>query len=190
MAPITRPAQAGDIFILLEPAPDELAKIREYQRGLQRLFGGRIYENIHVTCQRFTLRGNFAKSDMIRHLVECLSNFPPFPIIADSLVLVHPPFWQSYMLRWKIRMTGEWWSFVESIDNMLEPIGCLPHYSIEEPATCTALEMDSETAVEGCSAPGLPCCLFSARRFTLSQIKHEREFEILAMTNMSTDAGE
>ena len=192
MAPLARPAQAGDLFILLEPVPDELANIREYQRDLQHLFGGRIYENVHVTCQRFTLQDDGSKSDTVHHLVESLSHFHPFSIMTDSLVMVHPPFWQSYMLRWKIRMTEEWWAFVESINSVLEAIECFPHYSIEEPATCTALEMDVEKNVADGSMLGLPCCLFSAQRITLSQLtkvgKHEREFEILATVHLSAEA--
>ena len=77
---------------------------------------------------------------------------------------------------------------------MLAAIDCLPHYSIEEPATCTALEMDVGRKVDDGSIPGLPCCLFSARRITLSQVakvgKRERQFEILATVNLPADDNE
>ena len=49
-----RPAQLGDICVLLEPTDqDEIRLLRQRQLALQARFGGKPIENVHLTCQRF-----------------------------------------------------------------------------------------------------------------------------------------
>ena len=51
-----RVARPGDVCVLLEPAEDEIADLRQRQAALQARFGGCPHERVHLTCQRFELQ--------------------------------------------------------------------------------------------------------------------------------------
>lgn len=137
-------AKPGDICILLIPTATELRVLRQQQVVLQAQYGGRIYEDIHVTCQRFTLPGEGTLADVVQYLIENFSCLPAFPLFADSLARFYSAFWQTYVLRWQVQKTPGWRAFRAALEMTLKAIDCLPHYAPEQRATCSALEMNGK----------------------------------------------
>jgi hypothetical protein len=178
-----RTAQPGDVCVLLEPAEEEVADLRQRQVALQARFGGRPHERVHLTCQRFELPDGRLLPDLIRHLRRALVAVRPFLIVAVSLVEAYHRFWGSRLLRWCIQGSDDLRRFEGIVEDALVAAGVRPHFSVTsgwEPTLVTALEAIPEVDLD--RHPGdvsLPHHLFVARQVVLSRIKGRREFEIL-----------
>ena len=175
----SRTARPGDICILLEPAKSEVIRLREYQESLQSLFGGRLHEHVHLTCQRFELQKRDILPEVVKHIKISLSGVGPLAVAATSLVLIEAEFWQSRLLRWHIQITPEMRRLAELIEEGLQRAGILSHYSSMQ-TTVTALEEMSEVNVQPhLTNMAFPQHLFTGQLVVLSEIKKRRHFEIL-----------
>lgn len=184
---LRKTAKPGDICILLIPVATELRALRQQQAVLQAQYGGRIYEDIHLTCQRFTPPGEGTLADVVQYLTENFSCLPAFPLFADVLAQFYSAFWQTYVLRWQVQETPKWRAFRTAVETTLKAIDCPPHYTPEQRATCSALEMNGEVTLNTDASLTLPCHLFTAKQIIFSQIKAPNAFEILGQVELSTD---
>jgi len=171
----------GDICILAEPSPGEIAEIRQRQRALQTLFGGRLHERVHLTCQRFALPDESILPQIIECLDARLATLPPFPLTSVSLVAVDAPFWQTRLLRWQIEVTEDLRNLSAQIRKGLAAINVTPHFRTASSRLVTALE-DVSAFNPVCESKDVtfPQYLFTVHQIVLSKILAPREFEILA----------
>ncbi|RMH68382.1 MAG: hypothetical protein D6675_16220 [Gemmatimonadetes bacterium] len=176
-----RTAIPGDICVLLEPDEVELELVRTKQKSLQAIFGGHFHSRVHLTCQRFALPDDQLQSELIHHLRERLMTYPPFTLTAVSLISFYAEFWQSYLLRWKIRTTEPLHRFRLTVEEALHKIDITPHYpSNWNPTLVTALEEISILKTERyLAAMNFPYQLFRVRQVVLSKINGVNNFEIL-----------
>jgi hypothetical protein len=178
-----RVARPGDVCVLLEPAEDEIADVRQRQAALQARFEGCPHERVHLTCQRFELRDEHPLPDLVQLLRSGLGAMRPFPIVAVSLIQYESPFWRSHLLRWRIRPSDDLRRLGRIVERALGAAGIRPHFSSAsgwEPTLLTALEGIPEVDLERYRDDILfPHHLFTARWVVLSRIKGYRQFEIL-----------
>jgi hypothetical protein len=184
-----RIARPGDVCVLLEPAEDEIADLRQRQAALQACFGGCPHERVHLTCQRFELRDEHPLPDLVRLLRSELVAVRPFPIVAVSLVQLEHPFWRSRLLRWRIQSSDDLRRLGRMVERALGAVGIRPHYSSAsgwEPTLLTALDGIPEVDL-GRYRDDIPFPhhLFTARRVVLSRIRGHRQFEILETVRLS-----
>ncbi|MFX0198477.1 MAG: hypothetical protein ACFFCW_20345 [Candidatus Hodarchaeota archaeon] len=99
--------------------------------------------------------------------------------MTDSLIHFYSPFWEAYMLRWRIQRTPDWEHFLLTIENILKNRGYQPHYPSKKTTTCTALTLDSEIKIDRQPEMIFPYYLFTVRQVKLSQIKGHNEFKTL-----------
>jgi hypothetical protein len=83
---------------------------------------------VHVTCQRFNINDGQRLEHIIPTVLWEISLFQWFPIVADSLISFHAAFWQSTVLRWRVRNTEPWQRFQQTVETVLTELGC--HRSI------------------------------------------------------------
>ena len=180
-------ARPGDVCVLLQPAGEDLGPLRDRQRSLLKIYGERLYEPMHLTCQRFALGGDGHRRSLPPVIVR-LASVEPFPILAEDLVLMEHQFWRSRLLRWRVRGTAELRSFCEELEQGLICEGIRPDFPSElgcRPRYVTALkgvENGQAGLVE--TGRGYPCRLFEARRVVFSLIEKGRRFRILEETRM------
>ena len=182
-----RTAVPGDICVLAEPAQDEIIEIRQRQKSLQRLFGGRFHDRVHLTCQRFELS---AKDSRLPQVMQCLrtrlATVQPFSVSAVSLLGFDSQFWQTRLLRWRIEVTEEVQYLCRRIEEGLEAMDIEPHFRSFSPTLVTALEdiarIDLDQALKGMIFPRY---LFTVRQMVISRILGRGEFEILEIIQLS-----
>lgn len=179
-------AQPGDICIILEPTEHEVLKLRQRQACLQARFGGQIYPKLHVTCQRFAIADGERQREVLDAFEEVLSSTQPFQIDTASLALFYAPFWQSHVLKWVVQPSRSWLAFRSACEDVLDRLGCAPHYPTGQQATCTALVQVPCVSVEELAEHlGDPFALFGARSVVLSQIEGAGQFSILGSYALS-----
>jgi hypothetical protein len=128
---------------------------------------------------------------VIQALAQELARAQPFPILADSLAVIQSPFWQSRLLRWRVRSTLDLRTFSEQVERALAAEGIRAHFPLEGgwlPRYVTALEDvragDVDGFEDGCS---FPCRLFDARRLVFSMIEEGHRFRILGRICLAGD---
>lgn len=179
-----RTARPGDVCVLLVPGQEEADPLHRMQASLQLVFGGAPHEPVHLTCQRFDMAHDHPVSDIIQHLEARLATVPPVPVVAVSMIQIEHRFWQSRLLRWRIRVTDRVQHLVTAIEDGLVAAGIDPHFPRDSgwmPTLVTALEgvLPGEEPEPRLSEEVFPLHLFTGRRVVLSRILGHREFEIL-----------
>ncbi len=182
-----RPAQPGDMFILLQPSEEEAACLRQRQLALQARLGGQPHETVHLTCQRFTLGDESRVTGLIDQVTKLHTQLP-FAIIAVSLIQFEHAFWGTRLLRWQVRVTDELHRFRTLVDDTLTQAGATLHYPFStsrEPWSATALENIPEIDLDSYLAHAeYPHHLFYACQVVLSRIVGRGAFEILAQARL------
>ena len=181
--PKPRVARAGDICVLLEPAPGKVAQVRRLQRSLQSVFGGQPHPRVHLTCQRFTVAEEGILADIVQHVRTNMTAIRPFPVTARSLVQVEHRFWESRLLRWRIELTDDLLGFARVVENVLVAAQVTPHFPLAsgwQPTHVTALEAIPEVDLgHGPASIVCPHPLFTGEQVVLSRILGRRQFDIL-----------
>lgn len=184
-----RPAQPGDLCVLLEPSADEVPNLRQRQLALQASFGGRPHQVVHLTCQRCAIE-DARSTDLIRE-VETLRTVPPVAIVAVSLIQFPHSFWGTRLLRWQIQVTDELHHMCTLVDSALTRAGATLHYAFSTSRKLkpvTALEDIPQADLEGYLATAeYPHHLFYARQVVLSRILGRGRFDILARIKLEPD---
>ena len=179
-------ARPGDLFILLFPTEAELPLLRRYQSTLQAQYGGRIYEELHITVQRFAPSPAQKLPDVLQALTSHVAQVQAFPIFAAALAQFYAAFWGTYVLRWRIQETPAWRAFRSQVETLLQSINCPPHYPSAQASTCSALETDDAVSLAPCSELSFPCYLFTARHIVISRMERPGQFEHLASVMLRT----
>ena len=179
-----RTASPGDICILLEPLESERAQLRERQEALKARFSGVVHPNVHFTVQRFILPTTASLHSLVSALQLTLADFPAFPLVAEGLKSVSHSFWESCLLRWRIRSTEPLEEFLRLLQLTLSAQGVEAHFPLQagyRPQLVTALE-----GVVGCERR-LTCephYLFTASRVVFSEIRGRGDFKILSVIRL------
>lgn len=183
MKPRPRTARPGDVCLLLEPAKEEIAQLRQRQRTLQARFGGRPHQRIHLTFQRFEPADTSLWPQIGRNLRASLSAISPVPLVAVSLVQLEPPFWGIRQLRWRVRGSDALQKLGRLTENSLVSAGVTPHFRCGEgwnPTAVTALDEVPELDLEAHLADlPFPQPLFTGRWVVVSKILGRGRFEIV-----------
>jgi hypothetical protein len=187
---LSRPAQPGDMFVLLVPSEDELPGLLQRQSVLQARFGGRPQKELHLTCQRFSLPGDRPTEDVVRQLETRLSVPDPFPIVALDVMQYPSSFWCTSVLLWRVPFAGALYRLCVLVDGVLADYGAELHYPFSassEPKHVTVLRGVPQADLDGYQpdAP-YPHHLFFARIAVCSRLKEQSAFEILARWPLGT----
>jgi hypothetical protein len=179
-----RTAEPGDVCVLLGPGQDEAERLHRLQASLQSVFGGVPHEPVHLTCQRFEMAQDVPLPGIIQHLEARLAVIPPISVVADSVIQIEHPFWQSTLLRWHIDATDEVSHLSAAIEDGLVAAGTTPHFPRDSgwaPALVTALEGITPLADldRQLNKTLSPLYLFTGRWVVLSRILGQGEFELL-----------
>jgi len=177
-----RPAQVGDICVLLEPSqPHEINRLRQRQVALQARFGGVPIEHVHLTCQRFACQDKGLLGVFIRNLTRALADLEPFPLTAIALKPRFVSFRKTNILKWEIQVTQDLEDFVASVEQALVAAGIASLYRLGFVSSqITALKDVPEPEPGDLAAQVFPQHLFAAGRVVLSRIDGPNAFEILA----------
>jgi hypothetical protein len=179
-----RTAEPGDVCVLLIPGEDEAERLRRLQGSLQLILDGLPHDPVHLTCQRFKMVHDDPLPGIIQHLEAKLAVIPPVSIVANSVIQIEHPFWQSNLLRWRIEATDEVSRLSAEIEDGLLAAGITPHFPRDSgwaPALVTALEGITPLADldHQLNKNLFPLYLFTGRWVVLSRILARREFELL-----------
>lgn len=181
--PHLRPAQVGDICLLIEPDPQtDITPLRSHQETLHTRFGGHPIPHIHLTCQRFCC-GAASRLDQSIAAIERLSSLlMPLPLNAVGLHTLTVPILQTTTLKWQIDVTPELLAFNAAIEDTLRAADFIPQYAPGFTSNLvTALHgVADELHDDGLADPQLPYHLFDAQKIVVSQICGPGKFTILA----------
>lgn len=179
-----RTARPGDICVLLEPAEEEIPRLRQLQASLQGWLGGHPHERVHLTCQRFRLEEDRLLATVVEQLRDRIGQLPPVALIANGVVIAESSFWQSRLLRWQVEVTEDLQRLVEAVEGGLVAAGARPHFPCAAgwiPALVTALEdVPQREYVQEELREGFPQYLFTGQRVVLSRIVGQRRFDVLS----------
>ncbi len=184
MAKSPRIAQPGDIFLLLAPSGDDLQRLRIEQRNWQTQFGGFPVEPIHITVERFSPDDQQLPTDCVTKLSDNLGDMQAFPVTADAVIQFFAPYWQSYVLRWRVQRSPEWVRFRDQIKATLEMIRCPSHFVRRRHATCTILKLE-DIIILPTPLPKISLPLFTVRELCISTLGSDGHFEVLEKLNLS-----
>jgi hypothetical protein len=173
-----RSAKPGDIFLLLLPTGDDLVRLIQDQQSWQTRFGGQPVSPIHITAERFSPKNGQLPQGCVTTICENISTLPAFQAEADALIQFFAPYWQSYVLRWRVKESPIWNSFREQVKSTLEQIDCPSHFWRQRHATCTILKLDNKINLPS-PPPEISMPLFYVREVHISTLKKGGNFEIL-----------
>ena len=175
-----RTAQSGDIFLLLVPPAQELHQLRQWQHEFSERYGGQPVEFIHITCQRFSQDADRLEIPCIEHITNDLQNTRSFKISTDRLIQFYAPYWQKYVLRWRVQETELFSQFRDRLNTILNKTNCQSHFDRQRHATCTFLNLGEKIDLEF-NPPkiSLPTILFTAKFLWVSKLQDNDNFEIV-----------
>jgi hypothetical protein len=175
-----RTAQPGDIFLLLVPSAQELHQLRQWQYKFRERYGGQPVEFIHITCQRFSPGPYSLEVPCIEQLKNDIQNSQPFKINTDRLIQFYAPYWQRYVLRWRVQETISYSQFRDRLNTILIKTGCLSHFDRHRHATCPILNLGGKIDLEfNPPKTTFPTELFTAKHLWVSKLQNDNRFEIL-----------
>ena len=173
-----RAAQPGDIFLLLLPTGEDFARLEQEQDSWKTRYGGQLVRPIHITVQRFSPNKNQIPKDCVNTLRVNLSGMQPFAVDADAIIQFFAPYWQSYVLRWRVKSTPAWSNFRDHVKTVLDQIHCPSHFQRQRHATCTILKLNDKVDLPSATTEiSLP--LFTVREILISTLKEDGNFEVL-----------
>ncbi len=173
-----RAAQPGDIFLLLVPSGEELERLRREQHAMQAQFGGEIVRPIHITVERFAPQNGAPPLECVAKVQDSLSTIRSFPVKTDAIIQFFAPYWQSYVLRWRVERSPEWINFRDQIQTTLKVINCPSHFVRRRHATCTILKLESKVKLPSSSLE-MSRSLFKVQDLHISTLKENGKFEVL-----------
>ena len=187
-----RPAQAGDICILLVPTDRrQIEHLRHLQAALRRRYGGTPIERVHLTCQRFACADEGQLQGLVRSLADTLAGISPLTCAALSLDTLYVPIMDTNTLRWRIRVTERLCELTATFKRVLHEAGIDSLYAPDFISSLIAALRDVPDVDRAhLDSADLPCHLFTARQVVLSRILGPDEFEILTTLQFADRPGE
>jgi len=188
--PHLRPAQVGDICLLIEPdRQTDIRPLRDRQQRLHHRFGGVPIRHVHLTCQRFC-NGKHSQIDQSVAAIEKLSAMlMPLPLNAVALHTLAVPILQTTTLKWQVDVTPALLEFNAAVEEALRFAGFMPQYAPGFTSNLvTALQNMAETIEDNIlDDPRLPYHLFDAKKVVVSQICAPGKFTILAKIDIYSE---
>lgn len=185
MPPNPRAAQPGDIFLLLIPSGEDLERLRHEQRAMQVQYGGHPVEPIHITVERFSPQEPQLPRECVTKLRDSLAAVQPFSIEANAIIQFLAPYWQSYVLRWRVQQSSAWVNFREQIKATLKDIDCPSHFVRRRHATCTILKLENKVTLPT-PPPEISLPLFIVKELRISTLRDDGYFEVLEKLKISS----
>ena len=177
-----RIGQPGDLTLLLEPSdPAEIDTLRQYQIALQSLYGGKLMEPVHLTCQRFTLTDEQQYPRLVEILTAFASHSETFTLQAQGLLPFYSEYRQAYLLKWEIVLDPRLKSCSARLERVLKTPWITSLYTPGWVSTLvTALEdIHTEPSPGKVDLPSYPYPLFTPGILTISKLHEPSNFEIL-----------
>jgi hypothetical protein len=176
----TRPAQVGDLCVLLEPTQNAVDQLRERQASLQRRFGGVPIDHVHLTCQRFACDDPGRVQAIIADLAAIVAATPRFALRAVALETLYVPVLETNLLKWRIAIEPPLRHFIMHLRARLEALGIEPHYVAGFVPNLVAALRDVPDVDQAALAAyhELPYPLFTAGQVVLSRICGPNQFAI------------
>lgn len=178
-----RPAQLGDLCVLLEPKPEEQRQLRIYQYALQERFGGTPIEWVHLTCQRFGEQSPQQVEQCAAALEQVVAMCDPFVLSAIRLDTLYLPIRETNILKWQVELTVELRSLLREISTTLDGLGIELHYLPSFQPNLVAALQDVPTldqaALQQTAEFSYP--LFATGQLVISRIQGQSSFEIEAV---------
>ena len=185
--PHLRPAQVGDICLLIEPEhAADLTALRRRQHRLHRRFGGNPIRHVHLTCQRFCCGPASRLEHSIAALEQLAARWLPLSFHAIALHTLAVPILRTTTLKWQIAVTPALLTFNRAVEEILHMANLTPQYTPGFTSNMvSALQgMSDERRAHALVDRQLPYHLFDARNLVVSQICGPGQFTILAKISM------
>jgi hypothetical protein len=166
------------MFVLVKPDVSELTPMRQLQAALQARCGGKPYDDLHVTVQRFRLLEAVDLYAVLARLETRLTPLEPLPLLAGRLVRTHHHLLQTDILRWEVEVTATGKLFADLVREGLVAAGVSPHLPDWRPHATALVEVPP-----GNNDPSIalhrPQQLFVARQVTVSQLLGQGQFRVV-----------
>jgi len=178
----TRPAEKGDICVLLESTrPTEHRRLQQQQSALQAQFGGEPVAHVHLTVQRFTCLDSQLQH-FTTQLEQELAGVRPFRLTAVALQTLFVGGLDSNFLKWRIEVTADLKRLNRLVERALQVSG-IP--SLYVPGAITTLvsalrDVRELTETELAQAGPFPLPLFTVETLIFSRIESATTFNDLA----------
>ena len=183
-----RPAQIGDLCLLIQSSQPISDELYPRQRALQARYGGTLIQPLHLTCQRFAGQDERQWQFLLTHLRQHMGAVMPFPVTAVGLQTLAVPVLQTTILKWVIALTPALLQFQALIDDALAGSGIAGHYAPGFVSSLVAALRDitPATLTQPLHDSTLPYLLFTADQLVLSRILGPNQFAILATLSSET----
>lgn len=184
----TRPAEPGDYCILLTPAQDAyLERLRRHQMDLQMLFGGRLPEPTHLTCNRFEVPDKKNLDLLQKALIHRLSKVTPFTLKPIAYIPQYSPLRFTHILKWQVEEDDNLRNLHRLIEEALEVSSSTSMYPRGWTSTLvTALEEIQPVNLNS-HAISIPFCdpLFTVGEVLITHIRGKNDFQPIAWIPLS-----
>ncbi len=190
-----RPALPGDYCILLAPAQDaNLERLRRHQVDLQLMFGGRLPEPTHLTCNRFEVSAERIPDEdriaALQHeLAIRLAKTRPFSLKPVAYLPQYSPLRYVHILKWQVEADDNLRRLHELIEEALDASGSMSLYPRGWVSTLvTALE-DIQSIKLDSQAVSVPLCnpLFTVGEVLITHIRAQNDFRLIARLLVPTE---
>lgn len=178
-----RPAQNGDICLLLVPSRPPSPKVKALLEGLKSEFGGRIIEPLHVTVDRVAATDT---EDLVRAVRECVPRLRKAAVRGSGLFVLRSEYRGANVLKLDVARDESLDHDVDELRTALRFAGLSPMYGDERAMTVTALERIERSAAPDGAALGLPIDLFVGDTLLVSRIRGVGSYEALDTASIPT----
>jgi len=177
---VLRPAQPGDICVLLAPAdPEEEGRLRLCQQALQTQLGGRPASPVHLTCQRFQIADPSGLSGFVDRLAAWMTGLPPLEFAATGMEVLHLDD-KFNALKWRVDLSPEYCHFLERLHDEVQAVGGRSTYPLGWASRLvTALYRIDTERLHLVGDSGFPYPLFTAKTVVISQYLKRLSYKTL-----------
>ena len=182
-APHLRPAEIGDICLLIEPHPQaDTTALRTRQQTLHQKHGGKMVRHVHLSCQRILAAEEGQVCRFIELLTHGMRAFMPFPLHATALHTLSVPVLETTTLKWQVAITPTLRRFNTMVNDALDACDLATLYAPNFTSNLVSAlsNIPPRCPQEKLQDRRLPYHLFDAAKIVLSQIRGPNDFAILA----------
>ncbi len=180
-----RPAQPGDLCLLLVPATTEADYIGQWQRTMQTHFGGHRTRPVHITCQRFVCQHPQQMHEICRNLQMSLTVMLPLLVTGLAISPFYSAFRQEHILKCHIQITQELECLGETVKQILVKAGVRPHYPWLISSLVTVLEgIPASQNTLDMNGIHFPYPLFAGCKIVLSRVKEANIYDVVTKISL------
>ena len=185
-----RPAQPGDMCILLEPSrDDQIALLRGRQTAFMARCGGTPIKHIHLTTQRFVCEENARLQTFIAQLAQLITEIPPPSLTAIAIDQMHVPIREMTILKWRIDHSQRLCNYVAAVDTIMAQVGVQSLYVQGFVSSLVAALGNIPTANTEISklSASCPYHLYDVGKIIVSRIEGKNQFSVLKALTWHTE---